>query len=536
MYKAYTLFAGLFVATCLASATANPANAQGMRSVPSVASTQFDLGKLEGVDERHVATLQRLLRRLGYLKDDQVTRKVDPTTLDALGRFLASAGPNADTSTFDKMLHLMFRAVWEHEGWGKSDFAAREVVVEPEKIKSAQETLKQIGYEPGPADGKFGPATLSAVETFQEDKGMKVDGLLTRNTYDNVMRSMNLAGEKPAGTVRMLNWPDYIDPAILDQFEKDTKIEVVHEVFENSDETKELLLGGSNKYDLIVQPGYQIRPVLEQGALKELDKSKLPNIANLDPAALRYTDMLDPGNAHSVPYMWGTVGIGVNESAVKRLVPDAKLNSLSLFLDPKIAQALSSCGLAVVDEPTDVMPALVAYIGGDISKIGIADLEAVDKTLSKVSPYLTIITDDRFIDGLAEGKYCAAIGYSGDVFQARDKAKKDGRSKISYFVPQEGSQLWFDLLVIPKNAPHIDEAYQLLNYLMKPEVAAANTNYLQYANPNSASAPFIDAALMNDPGLYPPADVLAKLAVLQPLTNKVDSELQRIWSKLPHSQ
>jgi len=350
------------------------------------------------------------------------------------------------------------------------------------------------------------------------------------------MRGLILVGEEPKGTVRILNWPDYMDPSVLEQFEKETKIEVIHDVFENSDETKELLLAKSTKYDVIVQPGYQIAPVLQPGVLKELDRAKLPNLANLDPAALRYTDMLDPGNVHSVPYMWGTVGIGVNEAAVKRLVPDAKTNSLSLFLDPKVAESLSSCGLAVVDEPTDVIPALVAYVGGDVSKIGIADLEAVDQALAKVAPYLTIITDDRFIDGLSEGKYCAAIGYSGDVFQARDAARKEGRSKISYFVPAEGSQLWFDLLVIPQNAPDEDAAYKFLDFLMRPEVSAANTNYLQYANPNLASAPFINAELMNDPGLYPPPEVLARLAVLQPLSSRVDAELQRIWAKLRKSQ
>ncbi|MGH6873820.1 MAG: extracellular solute-binding protein, partial [Aestuariivirgaceae bacterium] len=293
--------------------------------------------------------------------------------------------------------------------------------------------------------------------------------------------------------------------------------------------TKELLLAKSPLYDVIVQASSQMRPILAEQAVKEIDRKKLPNYNNLDPEALRYTASLDPENKHSIPYMWGTVGIGVNEAAVKKILPDAKVDSLAMFLDPKIAEQLSACGLAIVDEPADVMPAFVGYVGGDVGHIGIADLEAVEQVLSQVAPYIKAVAADRFIDDLAKGKYCAAIGYSGDVFQARATAGKD---KISYHVPIEGSQLWFDLMVIPQNARNVEAAYKFLNFMLDAEIAAANTNYLQYANPNKASAPYINAELMNDPGLYPPTDVLTRLQVLQPLTKNVEEELQRIWKKL----
>jgi putrescine transport system substrate-binding protein len=518
----------------LIAAAASPVLAQGMRSASASSSgpVEFDMGKLENISKRQLATLQRLLRRLGYLKDDDMSRTLDQKTKSAIGRFISITKPTAEPTDYDGLLRLMFTAIWDSEGWGKGQAEGQDTIVEQEKVKGSQEALKKLGYEPGPVDGKFGPATLASVEVFQQDIGMKVDGLLTRNTHEAVLRALAFNGQKAKGQVRVFNWPDYIDPAVLERFTKETQIHVVHDVFENSDETKEILLSGSSNYDVIVQGSAQLRPILEQRAIRELDLKKLPNYDNLDPQALRYTARLDPDNKHSLPYMWGTVGIGVNEEAVKKIVPDAKVNSLSMFLDPKTAEALSACGLAFVDEPTDVVPAIVAYLGGDIGKIGIADLEAVEQALIKVAPYVKIVSIARYIDDLADGKYCAVVGYSGDMYMARDAAREAGKGKISYYVPAEGSQLWFDLMVIPKNAKNVDAAYKFLNFLLEPEVAAANTNYLHFANPNKASAPHIEAELMDDPGLYPPADVLARLEVLLPITPNVETELTRIWQKL----
>jgi putrescine transport system substrate-binding protein len=528
MRRPTSLFLVLALMTSI-SVLSDCAFAQGMRSAGASETVKaFDLGKLEGSNERQVATLQRLLRRLGYLREDDMSRQLDTATTAALARFLSESGSNAP-STYDALLRVLFTAVWNREGWGRGEAAGQDKIIEREKVQASQEALKKLGYEPGPLDGKFGPATLASIEVFQQDTGMKIDGLLTRNTHDSIQRALLLIGQKSKGQVRVLNWPDYIDPAVLERFTKETKIQVVHDVFDDPDITKELLLAKSPLYDVIVQASSQMRPILNNRAVKEIERKKLPNFKNLDPEALRYTAKLDPENKHSIPYMWGTIGIGVNEAAVKKIVPDAKIDSLAMFLDPKIAKQLSACGLAVVDVPADMIPAFVGYVGGDIGHVGTADLEAVEQVLSQVTPYLKTIPADQFIDDLAEGKFCAAIGYSGDIFQARAKA---GKAKISYHVPIEGSELWFDLMVIPENARNIDAAYKFLNFILDPEVAAANTNYLQYANPNKASAPYINPELMNDPGLYPPAEVLTRLQVLQPLPENAEEELQRIWKKL----
>jgi spermidine/putrescine-binding protein len=331
----------------------------------------------------------------------------------------------------------------------------------------------------------------------------------------------------------MLNWADYINPESLDNFEKATNIRVVHEVFTNSTETKDLLLQGSTKYDVMIQAGAQMRQVLDdENAVDVLDRAKIPNAEFLDPAALNFTGILDPGNTHSVPYMWGTVGLAVNKEKVRQIRPDLAFNSMAMILDPAIAADLSKCGIAIIDEPIDVIPAFVAYLGGDMKNIGITDLEAVEQALSKVSQYIKVVSVDSYINSLSEGKYCVVWGYSGAVFYARDLAKQKKTGTITYNVPKEGSELWFDLFVIPNKAQNKDGAYQLLNYMLKPEVAAANTNFLQYANPVLTSASFIEPKLLSDPGLYPPKSVLKRLAVQPPMSENVEAEMKRIWSKL----
>ena len=525
----------VFFAFVLSIATATPLRAQGMISAPSVEDdlAEVELGDLGKMNSQEVSTVQRLLRRLGYLKDDNMTRAMDGPTIAAIVAHLKDVNASPNGLTAEKMLRSLFTAAWIKEGWGTGSAAGQDLVVEKAEVRIAQDALQKLKYAPGPVDGVFGPATYSAIELFQEDNGLNVTGLLSRNDYQNITRALNFIDKKPVGVVHMLNWPDYMNPDTLSNFEKETNIRVLHDVFESSTETKELLLSGSQKYDLMVQEGAQMRQVLEgENAVVILDHAKLPNAKNLDPAALTYTGVLDPDNKHSVPYMWGTVGLGVNREKVRAIKPDAPLDSLALILDPAVAADLSKCGIAVIDEPNDVVPAFVAYVGGDMQNIGTTDLEAVEVALSKVSGYIKVVSTDSYINSVAEGKYCVAWGYSGDIFFARDMAKEKKTGTIIYNVPKEGSQLWFDLLVIPGKAQNKDGAYQLLNYLMKPEVAAANTNFLQFANPVLTSAPFIEPELLKDPGLYPPKSVLKRLTVQPPMSLNVEVEMKRIWSKL----
>ena len=525
----------IFFALVLSVAGATPVGAQGMLSAPSEEdeASEIQLGGLGKMTSQEISTVQRLLRRLGYLKEDSMSRALDGPTVAAIVAHLKDINTSPGGMTAEKIMRSLFTAAWIKEGWGSGSADGQDLVVDRAEVRIAQEALQKLKYAPGPVDGVFGPATYSAIEVFQEDNGLNITGLLSRNDYQNITRALNFVDKKPAGVVHMLNWPDYMNPDTLSNFEKETNIRVLHDVFESSSETKELLLNGSNRYDLMVQEGAQMRQVLEgQNAVEALDHAKLPNAKNLDPAALTYTDLLDPGNKHSVPYLWGTVGLGVNKEKVRAIKPDAPLNSLAIMLDPAIAAEISKCGIAVIDEPNDVVPAFVAYLGGDMKNIGTTDLEAVDAALSKVSQYIKVVSTDSYINSLADGKYCVAWGYSGDIFFARDMAKEKKTGTIVYNVPKEGSQLWFDLLVMPSKAQNKDGAYQLLNYLMKSEVAAANTNFLQYANPVLTSTPFIQPELLKDPGLYPPKSVLKRLTIQPPMPLDIEAEMRRIWAKL----
>ena len=516
-------------------AGATPAGAQGMLSAPSEedVASEVELGGLGKMTPQEISTVQRLLRRLGYLKEDSISRAMDGPTVAALVAHLKDVNTSPDGMTAERIMRSLFTAAWTKEDWGSGSGDGQDLVVDRAEVRIAQDSLHKLKYAPGPVDGVFGPATYAAIEAFQEDNGLNITGLLSRNDYQNITRALNFVDKKPDGVVRMLNWPDYMNPDVLSKFEKETNIRVLHDVFQSSEETKELLLNGSNRYDLMVQSGAEMRQVLEgQNAVEALDHTKLPNAKNLDPAALTFSNLLDPGNKHSVPYMWGTVGLGVNTEKVRAIKPDAPLNSLAIILDPAIAAEVSKCGIALIDEPNDVVPALVAYLGGDMKNIGTTDLETLDAALAKVSQYIKVVSTDSYINSLAEGKYCVAWGYSGDIFFARDMAIEKKTGTIVYNVPKEGSQLWFDLLVMPSKARNKEGAYQLLNYFMKSEVAAANTNFLQFANPVLTSTPFIEPELLKNPGLYPPKSVLKRLTIQPPMPVDIGAEMARIWGKL----
>ncbi len=525
----------IFFALVFSVAGATPAGAQGMLSAPSEedVASEVELGGLGKMTPQEISTVQRLLRRLGYLKEDSISRAMDGPTVAALVAHLKDVNTSPSGMTAETIMRSLFTAAWTKEGWGSGSAAGQDLVVDRAEVRIAQDALQKLKYAPGPVDGVFGPATYSAIEAFQEDNGLNISGLLSRNDYQNVTRALNFVDKKPNGVVHMLNWPDYMNPDVLSNFEKETDIRVLHDVFQSSEETKELLLNGSNRYDLMVQSGAEMRQVLEgQNAVEALDHTKLPNAKNLDPAALTFSNLLDPGNKHSVPYMWGTVGLGVNTEKVRAIKPDAPINSLAIILDPAIAAEISKCGIALIDEPNDVVPALVAYLGGDMRNIGTTDLETLDAALAKVSQYIKVVSTDSYINSLAEGKYCVAWGYSGDIFFARDMAIEKKTGTIVYNVPKEGSQLWFDLLVMPSKAQNKEGAYQLLNYLMKSEVAAANTNFLQFANPVLTSTPFIEPELLTNPGLYPPKSVLKRLTIQPPMPVDIGAEMARIWGKL----
>jgi putrescine transport system substrate-binding protein len=530
------LLAAAMAGTFLLGGLAASAFAQGI--IPGKTQpadlTGTALYKLSDLRPQDIATVQRLLMRLGYLRDDNLSRTLDTATISAISSHLQDSGWLGPVGpTPDQLLRSLFGTIWKKEGWADGRGPGQQDIVEKADVRLAQDALKKLNTVPGPTDGVFGPATLAAVEGFQADSGMKVTGLLTRNTFDNIMRAQKFAETPPASTVRVLSAPGTIDPAALEKFETDTRIRVVNENFESSGDTKKLLMEGSSDYDLMIQAGAELRQVLEKkDAVIKLDRLKMPNSQRLDTASQVYTEAMDPLNAHSIPYQWGTVGLGFDKAKVLQLMPNAPVNSMALLLDPRYATQLASCGIAVVDEPIDIIPSIVSYLGGDFRDVGITDLEAVDAALDKVGPFLQVVSRDAYVDGLASGRYCAGVGFSGDALTARERGRASRNADIAYVVPKEGSELWFQMFVLPQNGKNQEGAYKLVDYLLTPEVAATATKNLLYANTVYGSGPLLEARLLEDPGLYPPREVMGRLAVQPPLSADVEAELTRIWSKL----
>jgi putrescine transport system substrate-binding protein len=348
------------------------------------------------------------------------------------------------------------------------------------------------------------------------------------------------ADTSDAGGRKVLNlyiWSDYLAANTLTDFEKQTGIKV-HVAYFDSNETLETkLLAGSSGFDVVVPTASYFERQIKAGVYLPLDKSRLPNLKNMDPQLMSKVALHDPDNAHGIIYMWGTNGIGYNEKLVKALMPDAPLDSWRLVFDPAVASKVAKCGISVLDSPAEMIRAVYSYLGKDPNSQSADDLAVAEATLLKIRPYIRNINSSEYIESLANGDLCIAVGYNGDVMQARDRAHDANKGiEIKYFVPKEGSILWFDMLAVPKDAPDPDSAYAFLNYIMQPEVIAAISNFKRYANANLASQPLVLPAVKDDPGIYPTPELRQKLAVQLADSADQTRAITRVWQKFKTGQ
>src|SRR3979490_1267147 len=319
-----------------------------------------------------------------------------------------------------------------------------------------------------------------------------------------------------ANSGKVLNlyiWSDYLAADTLSNFEQQTGIKVHVAYFDTNETLETKLLAGSSGYDVVVPTASYFERQIKAGVYLTLDKSKLPNLKNMDPQLMSKVALHDPGNAHGIIYTWGTNGIGYNEKMVRELMPDAPLASWRMVFDPAVASKVAKCGISVLDSPAEMLRAVYSYLGKDPNSQSPDDLVLAEAVLAKIRPYIRNINSSEYIEALANGDLCIAVGYNGDVMQARDRAREANKGiEIKYFVPKEGSILWFDMLAIPKDAPDSDSAYAYLNYIMTPQVIADISNFKRYANANAASQPLVLPSVKNDPGIYPPPEQRQKLA------------------------
>jgi putrescine transport system substrate-binding protein len=352
----------------------------------------------------------------------------------------------------------------------------------------------------------------------------------TRNT-----QSGEKSGDK--GVLNLYIWTDYMAPDTIASFEKQTGIKVRISYFDTNESLEARMLTGNSGFDVVLPTAPFFQRQIRSGAYLRLDKAKLPNLVNLDPAIMARVALNDPENAHGVVYAWGTYGIGYNAKMVADALPNAPLNSWRLIFDPAYAAKLAKCGINFLDAPAGVVRLVLKYLGKNPNAATPQDLADVETVLSKIRPYVRTIDSSIDIQAMANGDICVALGYNGSFVQARNRAKeaKNGMN-IGYVIPDEGSLLWFDMLAIPRDAPNAANAHLFINYLMAPQVIANISNFIGFANANSAASPLLEASIVADPIVYPPRDQQQRLFVQAEDSPEQSRAITRLWQKFKTAQ
>ena len=333
-------------------------------------------------------------------------------------------------------------------------------------------------------------------------------------------------------TLYVYNWSDYIAEDTIARFEAETGIKVTYDVFDSNEVLEAKLMAGSTGYDIVVPSLSFLARQIMAGVFQPLDRSKLSNYGNLDPDLMARIAGSDPDNAHAVPYLWGTTGIGYNvEKVAAVLGEDFEIDTWEAIFNPEYAARLSSCGLAMLDTPSEMIPIVLHYLGEDPNSFDEAVVRKAEDVLLAIRPHVTYFHSSQYINDLANGDICVAVGWSGDVFQAADRAEEAGRGvEVDYVIPEEGAPMWFDMLAIPKDAKHPDNAHRFIDFLMRPEVIAEVTDYVAFANGNAASLELVDEEVRDNPGVYPPPETMAKLFTFKVLPPEIDRLYNRIWT------
>jgi putrescine transport system substrate-binding protein len=341
------------------------------------------------------------------------------------------------------------------------------------------------------------------------------------------------AGLAHANSINVFNWSDYIAPDTVEKFTAATGITVNYDVFDSNETLEARMLAGSSGFDIVVPTSDYMQRQIMAGVYQPLNRDLLPNLENMDADLMALAAAFDPGNEHSVIYLWGTTGIGYNTEAVAaRLGADYEVDSWSLMFDPEKAALFEDCGIAWLDTEKEIIPVAMRYLGLDPTSTSEDDFNAAVELIMGVRPYVRYFHSSQYISDLANGEICLAIGWSGDVLQAADRASETNQSfEVGYAIPDEGAHLWFDMLVIPADAPNPEGAHAFINFLMDAQVAADITNYVMFPNANAASTPLIDEAVLNDPTIYPTAEAKAGFWTLQPYDNRTERVSTRLAAR-----
>lgn len=333
--------------------------------------------------------------------------------------------------------------------------------------------------------------------------------------------------------VNVYNWSDYVDPKALDEFTKTTGIKVVYDTYDNNEIVETKLLAGKSGYDIVVPSGPFLQRLIGAKVFRKLDKAKIPNLANAWPDIAQRLSVFDPGNQFAVNYMWGTTGIGINVKKVRDILGDVPLNTWDLVLKPELASKLKACGIYMLDSPEDLFPGVLSYLGLNPDSKRADDLTKAGDALFRVRGNIQKYHSSEYINALANGDICVAVGYSGDMIQARKRAEEAKNGvEIAYIIPREGALMWFDSFAIPADAKNVAEAHEFINFMMRPEIAAMNTNFVSYASGNQAAKPLVKPEILNDPGIYPDEATFKRLFTNTAYDDRAQRTVTRLWTRV----
>jgi putrescine transport system substrate-binding protein len=337
--------------------------------------------------------------------------------------------------------------------------------------------------------------------------------------------------------VNVYNWSDYVEPTVIEAFTKETGIKVRYDTFDANETLETKLLAGKSGYDVVVPTAYFLQRQIKAGVFQKLDKSKLANIGNVWPEIATRLAVYDPGNEYAVDYMWGTTGVGYNVKTARGILKtdniQAAMSSWDIVFKPENLAKFKDCGVHMLDSADDILPAALHYLGLDPNSTAQSDLDKAADLLVKVRPSVRKFNSSEYLNALATGEICLVVGWSGDIKQAQKRAAEaKGGVEIGYALPNGGAQMFFDTLAIPKDAGHVAEAHAFIDYMLRPDVAAKNSNFLGYANGNLASQRLIDKSVLNDRTVYPDAETMKSLYLITPRDQKAQRVLNRLWTKV----
>lgn len=335
--------------------------------------------------------------------------------------------------------------------------------------------------------------------------------------------------------VRIYNWIEYLPPEVLKDFERDTGIRPIYDVFDSVETLESKLLTGNSGYDVVFPGTSNIGKLIQAGAVQPLDRAQLPNWTHLDPAFMTSLEAVgDRGNRYTVPYLWGTTLIGYNVDKVREVLgPDAQLDTWDVIFKPENLSRLAACGVGFLDAAGEILPIALHYQGLDPNSENPADYKKAQALMLQARPNISYFNSSRYGMDLANGDICAAVGWSGGIALARTLANAAGKGvKVAMALPKEGAPMWADVMAIPVNAPHGKEAHAFIDYILRPEVIARISNRIGYPNPNKDATALVDEAIRNDPNMYIPEPARSTLFALEPLPNAVERVRTRTWTTI----